>query len=106
MRPLSVITHARWSNLAKFLPIVRARIVSGYLAESGQFCAKCKTFNFSAQVRRKCETVVLGESLLNMTSVMSKILCVSENIFSFDDYQQGVGGWSASYGNRALDMIV
>ena len=62
----------RWSNLAKFLPLVRARIVSGHLSESGQFCAKCKRFNFSTQVRWKCEPAVLGENFLNMTSVELK----------------------------------
>jgi hypothetical protein len=34
----------RWSNLAKFLPLVRARIVSGHLTESGQFFEKCRNF--------------------------------------------------------------
>jgi hypothetical protein len=49
---------------------VRAHIVSEHLTESGQFCAKCKlSFNFPAQVHWKCEPAVLGENLLNMTSV-------------------------------------
>jgi hypothetical protein len=46
-----VIYFSRWSNLAKFLPLVQARIVSGHLTESGQFFEKCKSFNFSLQVR-------------------------------------------------------
>jgi hypothetical protein len=37
-------------SLAKFLPLVRARIVSGHLTESGQFFEKCKSYNFSPQV--------------------------------------------------------
>jgi hypothetical protein len=37
------MTFPRWSNLAQFLPLVRARIVSGHLTESGQFCEKCKS---------------------------------------------------------------
>jgi hypothetical protein len=41
---------SRWSNLAKFLPLVRARIVSGHLSESGQLFEKCKRFNFLPQV--------------------------------------------------------
>jgi hypothetical protein len=41
----------RWSNLAKFLPLVRARIFSGHLTESGQFFEKYKIFNFSPQFR-------------------------------------------------------
>jgi hypothetical protein len=44
-------------------------VVNGHRTESGQFCAKCKSFNFLAQVRLKCEPAVLGENLLNMTSV-------------------------------------
>jgi hypothetical protein len=31
---------------------------------------------------------------------MSKILCVSEIFFSFNDYRQQVGGWSTSYENH------
>jgi hypothetical protein len=62
--------NTRWSNLAKFLPLVRARIVSGHLTESDQFFEKCKSFNFSPQVRWKFEPAVLGENLLNMTSVI------------------------------------
>jgi hypothetical protein len=70
MSKCEISAHSpRWSNLAKLLPLVRARIVSGHLTESRQFCAKCKSFNFSAQVRWKCEPAVLGENLLNMTSV-------------------------------------
>ena len=38
----------RWSNLLKFLPLVRARIVSGHLTESGQFFEKCKFQFFTA----------------------------------------------------------
>ena len=38
-------------KLTKFLPLVRARIVSGHLTESGQLFEKCKSFNFSARVR-------------------------------------------------------
>ena len=45
--------NTRWPNLTKLLPLVRARIVSGHLSQNGQFCAKCKTFNFLPQVRWK-----------------------------------------------------
>jgi hypothetical protein len=40
---------------------VRARIVSGHLTESGHFFEKCKSLNFSRQIRWKCEPAVLGE---------------------------------------------
>jgi hypothetical protein len=48
----------RWSHLAKFLPLVRARIVSGHLTESGQFFEKCKFqfFNASPLKMRACGT--------------------------------------------------
>jgi hypothetical protein len=78
---------SRWSNLAKFLPLVRARIVSGHLTESDQFFEKCKSFNFSPQVRWKCEPAVLGENLLNMTSVFDvthfiTLLCLMPDNFN------------------------
>jgi hypothetical protein len=61
-----------WSNLAKLLPFVRACIVSGHLTQSGQFFKKCKSFYFLPQVRWKCEPAVLGENLLNMSSMLYK----------------------------------
>ena len=38
--------YSRWSNFAKFLPLVRARIVSGHLTENGQFFDKMQKFKF------------------------------------------------------------
>jgi hypothetical protein len=50
----NAVTGMQFTLVNKFgeiSPLVRARIVSGHLAESGQFCAKCKSFTFSQQVR-------------------------------------------------------
>jgi hypothetical protein len=69
----SKVPFTRWSNLAKCLPLVRARIVSGHLTESGQFFEKCRNFKFSPQVRGECEPAVLGENLLNMTSMFTSV---------------------------------
>ena len=48
----------RWSNLAQFLPLVRARIVSGHLTENGQFFEKWKFQFFTATPleMRACST--------------------------------------------------
>ena len=51
----------RWTNLAKFLPLVRARIVSGHLTESRRFCAKC-----SAKCSAKCKFQFFSKSPLKM----------------------------------------
>jgi hypothetical protein len=40
------------------------------------FLEKCKSFNFSPQVGWKCEPAVLGENLLNMTSVTLVKVCL------------------------------
>jgi hypothetical protein len=100
---------SRWSNWAKFLPLVRARIVSGHLTESEQFFEKCKSFNFSPQVRWKCEPAVLGENLLNMTSVLvlSKfhetpsyyVLIIYIKMF------EKIVGWTYVYNELSTDKV-
>ena len=65
---------------------MRARSVSGHHSESGQFFEKGKSFNFSPQVRWKCEHAVLGKNLLNMTSVIllnSPSMSPTQVFFSF-----------------------
>jgi hypothetical protein len=51
-----------WSNLAKFLQLVRARSASGHLTQNCRPCVKRKTNNFSPQVRWKFEPVALGKN--------------------------------------------
>jgi hypothetical protein len=67
---------SRSSNIAKFLPLVWSRIVSGHLTQNHQLCAKCKTFNFSQQVRWKIRICATGRKFAEYDQcVQCKTLC-------------------------------